>query len=108
MPNNQKSVGEVHKESIEQFIAGLKEIEREIISQLRAAGVQTTASNFDWNHGKEIASSIKLQTHTLEIKVQGQSTTAILTREQVKDSAQGIVRTDVTALVRGLVSDLSK
>ncbi|MGZ3239370.1 MAG: hypothetical protein ACXWJK_03140, partial [Burkholderiaceae bacterium] len=89
-----------------EFLAGMQNIERDIITKLRDIGVQITAANFQWNRGKDFVPPP--EAISLEIKGQGNSTNAILSREQIEDSCQRIDRPDVTALVKGCVADLAK
>ena len=89
-----------------EFISGLQNIERKIIAELHAAGITVSSSNFSWNHGKELAPIP--QAISLEIKALPKTANAVLSYEQVKDSTQEIVRTDVIALIKALVVDFSR
>lgn len=92
--------------STREFVNGLQNIERDIITKLRESGIQITANNILWHRGKEIVPPPNVI--ELEIKAQGKSTNAVLSREQVADSWERISRPDVSALIRGLIADLIK
>jgi len=92
--------------STEQFIRGLQNIERDIIKKLRDSGFNIDASNFVWHRGKDFIpppSAIEL-----EIKFQGRTANAVLSREQVEDSWDRLDRSDVVVLNRALVADIAK
>ena len=91
--------------STAEFLAGLQQIERAIIAELRGRSIQITADSFSWNRGNELVPPP--DAITLEIKFQGKSANAVLSREQVEDSHAGIVRADVVTMVNALVRNLS-
>lgn len=91
--------------STAQFLAGLRNIERAMIAKLRANGVQITADSFEWHRGEELVPPPEVV--ELEIKFQGMSTNAIISREQVEDSHERIDRMDVIAMIDALVKDLT-
>ena len=82
-----------------EFTAGLQNIERAIIANVRDAGGTITANNFKWNQGKDWIPPPR-DTIELEINAQGKSFTACLSSEQVRDSSQQISRPDVIAGVK--------
>lgn len=89
-----------------QFTAGLQNIEREIITKVRAAGRTITAKNFKWNQGKDLVPPPR-NVVEIEINVEGKSFIAHLSCEQVQDSWQVINRPDVIAGVRNAVAALT-
>ena len=90
----------------QEFLAGLQNIERAIIDQVRQHGVRVTADNFRWHRGKELLpppSAIEL-----EIKVaSGKTANAVLSCEQAEDSWDRIDRPDVVAMIDAIARDLS-
>ena len=92
-------------ESSGEFISGLQNIERAIISGVRTAGLTITAHNFKWHRGQQLVPPPEAV--MLEIKLQGRSTNATVSREQAEDSSFRVDRTDVIALVDALVKDLT-
>ena len=100
-PPNSPDIGK----STAQFVAGMQNIERAIIAELRRGNIQITADSFMWNRGKELIPPP--EAITLEIKFQGKSANGILSREQVEDSHERIDRADVVAMVNAIVKSLS-
>lgn len=90
--------------SSQQLINGLQNIERDIINKLRDAGFQVDANNFVWHRGKEIVPPPNVI--ELEIKFQGRTANAVLSREQVVDSWDRLDRSDVVVLIKALVADI--
>ena len=100
-PPNSPDIGK----STAQFVAGMQNIERAIIAELRRGNIQITADSFMWNRGKELIPPP--EAITLEITFQGKSANGILSREQVEDSHERIDRADVVAMVNAIVKSLS-
>ena len=87
-----------------EFFTGLQNIEREIIAKLRDRGIHITTHDFVWNDGKAIVSA---EAVTLEIRVQGRSDNAIVSREQAEGSCDRIENMDVVAMIDSMVERLS-
>jgi len=94
-------------ESSAQFIGGLQNIERGIIAGVREAGGQLHAGNFRWHRGKDLL-PVPNGPVELEVKAQGKTFNAVLSREEAEDSWQGISRPDIVAIVDAAVAQLTK
>jgi hypothetical protein len=89
-------------QSYHQFLSGMHKIEMAIIERTRAVDPR----NFYWHRGRPFLpppSAIELQ-----IKVGEKKLNAILSREQIADSAERIARPDVAAFVRALATELAR
>ena len=94
-------------QSYHQFLSGMHKIEMAIIERTRAVGGGIVdPRNFYWHRGRPFLpppSAIELQ-----IKVGQKKLNAILSREQIADSADRIARPDVAAFVRALATELAR
>jgi hypothetical protein len=91
-------------QSSAEFLSGLQKIERAIIEAARARGRQLTAGHFVWNRGRDLVPPP--EAIPLEIRFQGATANAVLSREQVEDSHDRIDRADVLELVRAITDRL--
>jgi len=91
-------------QSTAEFMGGLQRIERAIIEAARARGRQLTADHFMWHRGQDFVPPP--ETITLEIRFQGATANAVLSREQVEDSHDRLDRVDVLAMVRKVTDDI--
>ncbi len=92
-------------DTTQQFISGLQNIEKSIITGMRENGIAITSNHFQWHRGKEFVPPP--ETISLEIKFQGKSTNAILSKEQIQDSWERISRPDVSVIIKQLVAHMN-
>ncbi len=93
-------------EANQQFLMGMKNIQDEIIKQVRATGAQVSAESFRWNMGQKLVPPPEAV--TVEVKLLGRTFNAVFPREFVDDSCGRIERHEVTSMVDLIVSDLTK
>ena len=87
-----------------EFIAGMQNIEREIMNSVRAAGGPLTADFVIWNRGKHFLPPP--ESISLEIKFHGRSANGIFSRAQIEDSHSKIDRPDVAKMIADLAQRL--
>jgi hypothetical protein len=91
--------------SSSEFIVGMQNIERDIISKARNKGMMLTANHFKWNRGSSLVpppSEI-----TLEIHLHGKTANAVLSRVQIEESHERVDRADVYAMIDAVVAALA-
>jgi hypothetical protein len=91
--------------SEEQFILGIKNIQKAVIDKLMAAGIKAETDNFIWHRGKNLLPIPTIV--SLEVNVQGKTVTADFDREQIEDSWSHINRKDVRLVVDFLFGHLT-
>lgn len=92
--------------SAREFAAGRSNIEQRLVSESRDNGLPLAADNIFWNRNRN--ESGVPEASTVEIKFQGRTANAILSREQIEDSCERIDRSDVLAAIKQCVADLAR
>jgi len=74
--------------AMQQALAGMQNVEREIVSFVRGRGAPLEAANFSWNRGKSVA-ELPASVH-MEVKAGTKKATADWARIQLEDSWERI------------------
>jgi len=92
--------------TVDGFVEGMQNIERDILKEMRAAGITITTSDLQWNHGQAVLPIP--ESLLLEINAQGRTASAAMSREQIEDSYERVERIDVVLAIKSLVAGLTK
>jgi hypothetical protein len=86
-----------------QTMAGMQNVERAILEQLRARGAQP---RFEWNYGRSLAELPRHAVH-MEVAVGASHLDVDWPSEHIRDSANHIERPDVRMEIRRIVEHLT-
>jgi len=93
-------------QSSAEFVGGMQTIEQAIIAAVRARGRHLTAGYFRWNRGQPFIPPP--EAIPLEIRFQGATANAVLSREQVEDGHERISRVDVLTMIEDVTNALCR
>jgi hypothetical protein len=93
-------------EHIQESLAGMQAVERELIRRLKDRGADVGARNFQWNYGRSFAELPRYSIH-MELKVGTREVGMDWPSEQIRDSAIQIARPDVRIEIQHIVERLT-
>jgi hypothetical protein len=90
-----------------QYIAGMQNVEREIIVGVRERGLPISAQNFKWLGGAQIELTLRTTT-SLEVKIGTKTVSIDFTRKELEDCAKAVEPFDARAKVAMVISTLAQ
>lgn len=92
------------EQAVQQFDAGIQNVQQEIIIKLQEAGLYANADCFLWHRNKDL--TLVPESIAIEVQLNNKKAMARLARTYIEDSYLKVDRPEVVAIIKGLVTEL--
>jgi len=92
------------EQAAQEFDAGIRNIQQEIINKLHQAGLDANADSFLWHRNKDL--TFVPESLGFEVHVNNKKAKATLARTYLEDSCQKVDRPEVIAIIKEVVAAL--